>query len=298
MSTHVHAPAPLSPNRGSRLLDPFTQQRVDPSLLVDGKELPTGPGEAPIAHGGSSHIKALHDLYRVFASILRYHRLAARCAAGQGGDLPLEDLQGFISAWAREALPLLRLEVERVGSIAPLQEPTLFVGNHLSYLDIPVLMSQVPVVFLGKAEIAKWPILGPAARLAGMVFVQRDSDGSRRAASRAVLECLQTQGMSLGLFPSGTTTLDEGRPWRTGAFRIAKAGQVPVQPFRLAYAPREQAAFLGRDALLPHLFRLLRSGPITTRIEFGEPRLVADPQTAAQECWAWSRASASHLIPG
>jgi 1-acyl-sn-glycerol-3-phosphate acyltransferase len=238
--------------------------------------------------------QALHRLTQVFASILHYHRKAARCAASHGGDLPQGDLKGLITSWSNQALPLLNLDLERVGAIAPLTEPTLFVGNHLSYLDIPVLMSQVPVVFLGKAEIAKWPILGSAGRLAGMVFVKRESDGSRREATKAVIDCLQTRGMSLGIFPAGTTTLDEERPWRPGAFRIAKAASVPIQPFRLSYEPLAQAAFVGQDALLPHLLRLLRTGPITTRIEFGEPRLVQDPQADAQACWAWSRATDFH----
>ena len=169
--------------------------------------------------------------------------------------------------------------------------PTLFVGNHLSYLDIPVLMSQVPVVLLGKAEILHWPILGAAGRRAGMVFVKRDSDGSRRQAARAISDCLGSRGMSLGLFPSGTTSLDEGRPWRTGAFKIAMEGGFPVQPFRLRYKPMLTAAFVGQDALVPHLFRLLKAGPIRVTIEFGEPVLVTNPENTAKELWTWSRAN-------
>lgn len=95
--------------------------------------------------------------------------------------------------------------------------------------------------------------------------------------------------MSLGIFPSGTTSLDEARPWRTGAFRIAKEGGFPVQPFRLTYDPIKQAAFVGNDLLLPHLFSLLRSGRVSARIEFGHPRMVQDPEADACELWAWSR---------
>lgn len=184
---------------------------------------------------------------------------------------------------------MLNLEVRRLGRIEPLQTPALFVGNHMSYLDIPLLMSQVPVVFLGKQEIAKWPVLGAAGRRAGMVFVKRESDGSRRQAVRAIAECLQARGMSLGLFPSGTTSLDEARPWRTGAFRIARELGFPIQPFRLTYEPIGRAAFVGEDLLLPHLYRLLQAGRISARIEFGEPRMIGDPEADARELWAWSR---------
>ncbi len=231
----------------------------------------------------------IRRLLQVFSSILRYNRLGAKCEASHGGLIPTNDLQDLLMGWSREVLPLLRLEVERLGCTRPLQTPTLFVGNHLSYLDIPVLMSQVPVVFLGKEEINRWPVLGAAGRRAGMVFVKRESDGSRRQAIRAISECLQTRGMSLGLFPSGTTSRGEECPWRTGAFRIAKEGGFPVQPFRLTYDPMDRVVFVGNDLLLPHLFRLLQAGSIRARIEFGEPRLIQDPEAAAHELWAWSR---------
>ncbi len=255
-----------------------------------------GPGEASLSHilppteestflGGS----AAGRIYRVLASIIRYHRLAARCESAHGGTIPLEHLKSFLSGWARDVLPMLRLQVECVGPITPLATPAIFVGNHLSYLDIPVLMSQVPVVFLGKAEIARWPVFGAAGRRAGMVFVKRESNGSRKDAALAIVECLKSRGMSLGLFPAGTTSLDEGRPWRAGAFKIARLGGFPIQPFRLSYQPLQKAAFIGQDYLLPHLFRLLKAGPIRARIEFGEPRLVDDPEVMARELWDWSR---------
>jgi 1-acyl-sn-glycerol-3-phosphate acyltransferase len=243
------------------------------------------PSEKRAIHFGSVPAR----LYRVFASILRYHRMAAKCEVLHGGVIPLEHLKDFISGWAREVMPMLRLQVERVGPIPPLDTPAIFVGNHLSYLDIPVLMSQVPIALLGKAEIARWPILGAAGRRAGMVFVKRESNGSRKDAARAIVDCLRSRGMSMGLFPAGTTSLDEGRPWRAGAFKIARLRGFPIQPFRLSYEPLEQVAFVGEDYLLPHLYRLLKAGPIRARIEFGEPRLVEDPEVMAGELWNWTR---------
>ena len=228
-------------------------------------------------------------LVGIFSSIIRHHRMGARSEARQGGQIPPAELRDLLTGWAREVLPLLNLEVQRTGAFEPLHGPAVFAGNHLSYLDIPVLMSQVPVVFLGKEEISKWPVFGAAGRRAGMVFVKRESDGSRRQAVKAISECLASRGMSLGLFPSGTTSLDEARPWRTGAFKIARDAGFPVQPFRLSYEPVATAAFLGKDYLLPHLYRLLKAGPVVARIEFGAPRMVEDPEALARELWAWSR---------
>ncbi|WLT33387.1 lysophospholipid acyltransferase family protein [Geothrix sp. PMB-07] len=250
------------------------------------------PAVPPLFEGLRS--RSLRDsaagrLLRVLAGILRYDRQGARCEARHGGRIPRDVLQGLLTDWAWEAQVQLNLDVRRTGARLPLQSPALFVGNHLSYLDIPVLMSQVPLVFLGKEEISRWPFFGAAGRRAGMVFVRRESDGSRRQAVKAISECLETRGMSLGLFPSGTTSLDEARPWRVGAFRIAKEGRFPIQPFRLTYQPLREAAFLGADALLPHLYRLLKMGPVRAQIEFGEARLVDDPEATARELQAWCR---------
>jgi 1-acyl-sn-glycerol-3-phosphate acyltransferase len=231
----------------------------------------------------------LGRLLRIFAATCRYQRLGARSEARNGGEIPGPELGGFLSGWSREVLSLLRLEVQLVGALAPLQTPALLVGNHLSYLDIPLLWSQVPVVLLGKAEIANWPVFGSAGRRAGMIFVQRDSDGSRKEATAAMTRCLQARGLGIGLFPAGTTSLYEERPWHSGAFKIAKAAGVPVQPFRITYDPLRPAAFIGRDSLVPHLYRLLNAGPIRATLEFGPPRMLDHPDSLALDLWKWSR---------
>jgi 1-acyl-sn-glycerol-3-phosphate acyltransferase len=226
---------------------------------------------------------------QIFASVARYNRLGAETEARNGGTLAAADLGRLLTAWAHEALGMLNVEVMRSGVQPNVETPTIFVGNHVSYLDIPLLLSQVPVAFLGKAEIAGWPILGSAGRRAGMIFLQREAHGSRVRAARAIVEAMGTRDLGLALFPSGTTSLDEGTPWRSGAFTIAKAGPFPVQPFRVAYTPMALAAFVGADYLLPHLYRLLKAGRITAQIEFGAPRMVEDPRATSQELWQWSR---------
>jgi 1-acyl-sn-glycerol-3-phosphate acyltransferase len=226
---------------------------------------------------------------QVFASVVRYNRLGAKDEARNGGTLRAGDLGRLLTSWAHEALDLLNVKVTRSGVPPNLEMPTIFVGNHVSYLDIPLLLSQVPVAFLGKAEIAGWPILGSAGRRAGMIFIQREVRGSRIRAARAIVDAMGTRDLGLALFPSGTTSVDESIPWRSGAFTIAKAGAFPVQPFRVAYTPMARAAFVGNDYLLPHLYRLLKDGRLSARIEFGAPRMVEDPRATALELWHWSR---------
>jgi 1-acyl-sn-glycerol-3-phosphate acyltransferase len=55
------------------------------------------------------------------------------------------------------------------------ERPTLYISNHISYLDIFVLGSILPGTFIAKSEIAKWPLFGQLARLQNSLFIERRS---------------------------------------------------------------------------------------------------------------------------
>ncbi len=190
--------------------------------------------------------------------------------------------------WAKSSLDNLRVEL-RISGAPVSEEPMLFVGNHLSYLDIPVIMATAPVSFVAKVELSSWPVIGDACRSVGTVFVKRESIESRKIAVKKIGDaCLENQ-QSICLFPSGTTTVLEEKPWRRGAFEIAKIHQLKIQPFRINYFPREIAAFVGNDAFIPHLWRLLKNSPIKAEIEFHEPIEVKNSEEASGFWQLWSQ---------
>ena len=94
-------------------------------------------------------------------------------------------------AWALEMLRLLNVTLEVRGT--PLRgRPTIFVGNHISYLDIPLLLACAPELsFVAKQELSRWPIFGRGMRLAGTIFVQRNSPASRGAARESLRRALE-----------------------------------------------------------------------------------------------------------
>ena len=165
----------------------------------------------------------------------------------------------------------------------------LFVGNHLSYLDIPVLLSQSPVAFVAKKQIGTWPIFGDACRTIGVVLVDRQSKDSREKTSGQIADAVRNRRQSVAVFPSGTTCLDETKPWRWGVFKIAKDYGIPLRPFRLKYTPRESTAFVGDSYFVPHLWTLLDEPKITATIEFHDPVMVYEPEAEANKWWAWTR---------
>jgi lyso-ornithine lipid O-acyltransferase len=122
---------------------------------------------------------------------------------------------------------------------------TLFIMNHISWADIPVMMALLDADFVAKSEMLDWPIIGWLARRFNPVFVARhDQRGShsqveairtRLEAGRSVILCAE------GTTSDGTTIL----PFRTSLFAAADAAQI-VQPLIITYLTPDG------DALSPH----------------------------------------------
>src|SRR5262249_575745 len=131
---------------------------------------------------------------------------------------------------------LLGIRVRCTG--APVDtRPLLIVANHASWLDIWIIRSGAPVVFVAKSEIARWPFFGLLAKLQRSVFVERDRRHKTGAVNAEIAERL-AEGDPVLLFGEGTAG-DGNRvlPFRTaliGAARdaIASAGESknPVPP--------------------------------------------------------------------
>ncbi len=186
--------------------------------------------------------------------------------------------------WAQAVLNRLNVEQEVIGTPTD-EKGTLFVGNHISYLDIPLIMSTVKdISFVAKQELSHWPIFGAGAEKLGTVFVKRENSESRQLARDTVSVALQ-EGKRVILFPSGTTSIDEKKPWRKGAFEIAFSQKSWVQPFRLSYSPLREVAFIDEDFFISHLYRLFDHKVIKARIEFHTPVMITDP---LRDCLYWN----------
>lgn len=111
-------------------------------------------------------------------------------------------------------------------------KPYIFVANHISYLDAPVIVKTIrqPVRVLGKIEMTRIPIFGYIYKKA-IVTVDRSS-AAHRARSVRVLKSVLKKQVSIFIFPEGTFNLSH-RPLKEfydGAFRIAIETQTPIKP--------------------------------------------------------------------
>ena len=146
-----------------------------------------------------------------------------------------------IPCWSRGILKVtgVTLTVEGLENI-PKEGPCVFVGNHRSYYDIPLLLASLdkPHGILAKEELEKIPLLNRWMKLLGCVFVQRDD---LRASVRALNDAtaIVESGRSFVIFPEGTRYKgEEGGvgEFKSGAFRIAVKTGAPVVPVALTGA--------------------------------------------------------------
>jgi len=168
-------------------------------------------------------------------------------------------------------------------------EPALFVANHASYLDIPVLGSQVEGSFVAKAEVARWPFFGWLAKLQRTVFIDR----SRRATTtqRDEMSRRLEAGERLILFPEGTSG-DGNRvlPFKSALLSVAERRPndrpLTVQPVSVAYTKldgtplgrylRPFVAWYGDMDIAEHIWTMLGLGIITVEVTYHAPVTIDD----------------------
>lgn len=162
--------------------------------------------------------------------------------------------------------------------------PSLYVCNHISYADIPILGGLLPASFVAKSEVADWPFFGTLARLQRSVFIDRH--GRRAVEHRDEMVRRLEAGANLILFAEGTSS--NGNvvlPFKSALFSVAQIRPgdrpLPVRPVSIAYtrldgmpigrAMRPLFAWYGDASLLAHCWSAVGLGRITVDVVFHEP---------------------------
>jgi 1-acyl-sn-glycerol-3-phosphate acyltransferase len=141
------------------------------------------------------------------------------------------------SMWIlRTGIKLARIRVEVTGREHIPSRTSIFMANHVSNLDPPILYPELPfrTAFFLKRSLIKIPILGTGMRLANFVPVDRDGRlESARESVQAGSKVLAS-GVSISTFPEGTRSRD-GRllPFKKGPFYLAMESGAPVVPISI-----------------------------------------------------------------
>ena len=175
---------------------------------------------------------------------------------------------------------ILGIEVVESGEMS-LNRPTLYVSNHISYIDIFVL-GRIPAYFIAKAEVANWPVFGKLASFQNTLFIERSA--RKTGAQLLVLKDHLSKGNSLTLFPEGTST--DGahvEPFKSSFLESANPAdgglRVPIQAITVAYthhngekidsqAVRDHYAWYAKMPFLAHFLGLFPLKKVRAKIHY------------------------------
>ncbi len=173
-------------------------------------------------------------------------------------------------------------------------QPTLFLSNHISYLDVFVLGSVWPSYFIAKSEVASWPVLGWLAKKQNTLFFERN--GQKIRGQLVAMTEHFSQEKSLTLFPEGTSTEGEHvEPFKSSLLQSVENidTQVLIQPVTVAYTNyqnkpmnrfiRDHYAWYAKMPFGSHFFSALGMGKSDVKIIF-HPTVRLDDFESRKEC--------------
>lgn len=213
-------------------------------------------------------------------------RRLARAGGARYGDLPWK--AAILRRWSRSVCALLGVRFQVTGT--PPSPPFLLVSNHLGYLDVIVLASRMPCVFVARADAAGWPVIGALCRSVGTIFIDR-SDRRQLPGLVELVGSTPGPGSGVVFFPEGTSGDGSGvLPFRPALLEAAARTREPVHWAAISYETPPGAP-LAREAVcwwrdMPftgHFLALLGLPGIRARVVFGEePVTQTDRKTLAE----------------
>jgi len=215
---------------------------------------------------------ALAEIMAVILCVGRERRLAARTE--------------WLHRWCRFACRVLGIRVTTHGAMP---RSGLLVCNHLSYLDIIVLSSIRPCIFVAKRDVAGWPLFGWLAHAAGTIFVDRQRPLATAFAVNRIHAAIAT-GLPVVLFPEGTSS--DGStvlPFKSSLLESAVQLRCPVAAGTVGYAldhgsVADEVCYWRDMTLVPHLLNLFFKREICSKCSFSYPKIrTGDRKQIARE---------------
>lgn len=191
----------------------------------------------------------------------------------------------WTQAWHTMACFIFNIKIKHRGMPRDAQDtPTMFVCNHLSYLDIIVLGSTMNAIFVAKSEVAGWPVFGFLSKIQDTIFIRRTREAMHE--SKDLIGNVLRQGKNVILFGEGTST--DGRavkPFKAGLLEVLYEPGIDAQLQPVAIVldsvggknPDDQKVrdtytwWRLEDTLAPHLWNFAKAGGANLTIHYELP---------------------------
>ncbi len=183
------------------------------------------------------------------------------------------------SFWAKLMAWLLGFHVHVKGrEYLPTGGRTLLVSNHMGYLDIMVLSSILPTLYVTSTDIQRTFFLGLISTLGGSLFVDRRSKSRLLHDIAQIVEVLN-HGLAVTLFPEGTSSNGEQvLPFKNSLFAVAEREGFAVAPLCISYHTlagervtpdnRDRLYYYGDISFFPHMLGVPWVAPVEVTVEF------------------------------
>jgi len=183
----------------------------------------------------------------------------------------------ILQNWSTDLLTIFNVRIDIAGN-DPLRalHHGLIVTNHISWLDVFVLNAVVPMRFVAKSEVRRWPVIGWLCARAQTLFIER---GKARSAARInvqLVELLQ-QGDCLAIFPEGTTTDGSGvAHFHSSLLQPAIDAGALVHPIAIRYQDRHgihsmASAYIDEMSFGQSMWNILRTPELHVRLAATAP---------------------------
>jgi len=199
-------------------------------------------------------------------------------------------LASWFFAWGvRIVMPALGLRFICDDRQAIIQHRGLILSNHVSFFDTLVMSYVVPMRYVSKAEVKKWPFIGQIAGATGTMFVDRSDKSKRADVRQQVIDGLQrSQYPPIIIFPEGKRNPEDTLlPFRYGVFKIAVETGTPYLLCAIHYEDTESMTWQShKESLTTSIKRIVLRDPSRVwllPLKVVQPQPAADPQQLAAE---------------
>ena len=195
----------------------------------------------------------------------------------------------WLQRTGRHVARIFKLDITSAGTVPA---AGMLVCNHVSYVDILVLVSLAPAMFVAKREVKSWPVMGLMATLGGTLFIDRQ----RRTHVGEINSDIQTalnDGALVIVFPEGTSSDGQSvLPFKSSLLEPATQQQHPLTIGRIHYTTATggddpAVAYWGDAVFFPHLLNLLSHDQVRATVRFAPvPDHSSDRKELAQQLHA------------
>ena len=170
----------------------------------------------------------------------------------------------------------VRVHVNHREHLHKTDNASLIVSNHLSYIDVLIIASHLPAVFITSVEMRNTALLGMLARLSGSIFVERRRPSGLKGEIEDIAAALN-QGFPVALFPEGTTSNgDRVQPFKNSLFDAAVAVNADIVPVCIRYTRvnnerltpqnRDSVFYYGGVTFSKHFLRFLSVSSVDVEV--------------------------------